>query len=410
MQGKRILLGVSGGIAAYKSVYLLRELQQQGAEVRVVMTPSATRFVGTETFAALSRNEVPVHVFNDGGTGDVTQSWSKHIHWGEWADLMIVAPCTAHTLAGLVHGFSDNMLLTTALAARCPLLICPTMDGGMYRSAPVQRNLKLASELGFHLLHPDNGYLASGLDDTGRLPDTHAIITHARELMQVAQPASPLSESIGASTTLAGKRVLVTAGPTREFIDAVRFISNPSSGKMGIAMATAALEMGADVTMIHGPLAVPIPNGIKAQPIISANELFEAVSSQYGQYDVIIMAAAVSDFSAAEQVNHKIKKTDAAEQLMLRPTRDTLKWLGENRREGQLMIGFAMETDNLEAEVERKLQSKKADWICGNLLNAPKSGFGSDENTILLKGRASQHLLTGSKLEVARKILNVIFT
>ncbi|KPP95149.1 MAG: bifunctional phosphopantothenoylcysteine decarboxylase / phosphopantothenate--cysteine ligase CoaB-C [Bacteroidetes bacterium HLUCCA01] len=410
MQGKRILLGVSGGIAAYKSVYLLRELQQQGAEVRVVMTPSATRFVGTETFAALSRNEVPVHVFNDEGNGDISTSWSRHIHWAEWADLMIVAPCTAHTLAGLVHGFSDNMLLTTALAARCPLLLCPTMDGGMFRSAPVQRNLTLASELGFHVLQPDSGYLASGLDDTGRLPETSVILDFARGLLHDTHKASLLPASTGASSPLSGKRVLVTAGPTREFIDAVRFISNPSSGKMGLAMAEASREMGAEVTLIHGPLAIPIPDGINARSIISANDLFEAVSAQFATYDVIIMAAAVSDFSPEEQVNHKIKKTDAAEQLLLRPTPDTLKWLGENRREGQVIIGFAMETDNLEAEVERKLQTKNADWICGNLLNAPNSGFESDENTILLKGRASQHLLTGSKLVVARKILTEIFT
>lgn len=412
MKGKRIILGVSGGIAAYKSVTLLRDLQKAGAQVRVVMTPSATRFVGSETFVALSRNEVPIHVFNGPEASDVSSSWSKHIQWGEWADLMVVAPCTAHTLAALVHGFSDNMLLTTALAIRCPLLLCPTMDGGMYRAAPTLRNLAVAREHGYHILEPDTGYLASGLHDAGRLPENDVILN---EIHRLLQEGPTIDHSSGkhakpVDLPLKGKRVLVTAGPTREFIDAVRFISNPSSGKMGIAMAEAARAMGAEITLIHGKLPAPVPPELNPSEIVSAQELFEYVSAVSANFDVIIMAAAVSDFTPLSQVNHKIKKTDASEQLMLKPTPDTLKWLGENRKEHQVLIGFAMETDNLEAEAERKLVSKKADWICGNLLNAPNSGFETDDNTILLKGRASQHLLTGSKREVALGILKFIFT
>lgn len=416
MQGKRIILGVSGGIAAYKSVYLLRELQKVGAEVRVVMTPSATRFVGLETFTALSRHEVPVYVFNDTPGTDVTSSWSKHIQWGEWADLMVVAPCTANTLAGLVHGFSDNMLLTTALAIRCPLLLCPTMDGEMYRAASTLRNLSLARELGFHILEPGEGYLASGLHDAGRLPETELILTEIERLtasaQMVAHPREThVAESLSdARTVLAGKRVLVTAGPTREFIDAVRFISNPSSGKMGVAMAIAAKSMGAEVTLIHGKMSSSIPGDIPSEEIVSAEELFDAVTTVSDTYDVIIMAAAVSDFTPIHQVNHKIKKTDASEQIMLKPTRDILKWLGEHRKSHQTLIGFAMETDNLEAETERKRASKNADWICGNLLNGKESGFEVDTNTILLKGRARQHILTGPKRQVAEDILRFIFT
>jgi phosphopantothenoylcysteine decarboxylase / phosphopantothenate---cysteine ligase len=425
MTGKRIILGVSGGIAAYKSVYLLRELQKAGAEVRVVMTPSATRFVGLETFSALTRSAVPVHVFNESTPEEDT--WTRHIQWGEWADLMIVAPCTANTLSGLVTGRSDNMLLTTALAIRGPLLLAPTMDGGMYRSPAVRRNLGLAREIGFHILEPETGYLASGLNDAGRLPEITVIIdaiqnildNHYASHQSDATKAHPLSATPNSSSDpttvkslpqlLPGKKVLVTAGPTREYIDAVRFISNPSSGKMGIALAEAARNMGAEVTLVHGSIAVPLPTDVKTIPIVSAQDLFQTVSSCSKEFDVIIMAAAVSDFTPISQVNHKIKKTDAAEQLMLKPTPDTLKWLGDNRRPGQILIGFAMETSNLEAETERKRVSKNADWIAGNLLNVPGGGFGSDENAVYLKSEQSSRLINGTKKEVAEDILVTIF-
>ncbi|MCH8494661.1 MAG: bifunctional phosphopantothenoylcysteine decarboxylase/phosphopantothenate--cysteine ligase CoaBC [Balneolales bacterium] len=395
MTGNRIILGVSGGIAAYKSVYLVRELQKAGAEVRVVMTPSATRFVGSETFVALTRSSVPIHVFNE-NDADVSDSWSKHIHWAEWADIMIVAPCTANTLAGLVHGLSDNMLLTTALAIRCPLLICPTMDGGMYRSPAVSRNLKLAGELGFHILEPDHGYLASGIVDEGRLPETSDIIQAISNLLE------PESDQI-----LKGKRVMVSAGPTREYIDAVRFISNPSSGKMGVALAEAARSMGAEVTLFHGKLAVALPTGVKHVAFTSAQDLFDAVSARSDEFDILIMAAAVSDFTPIEKSDKKIKKSVADTNISLKPTPDTLKWLGEHKHDGQLLIGFAMETENLEAEVDRKRREKNADWIAGNLLNAPDSGFEGDENTILLKSADEAHLLKGTKREVARQILEI---
>lgn len=214
------------------------------------------------------------------------------------------------------------------------------------------------------------------------------------------------------SNILRGKKVLVTAGPTREFIDAVRFISNPSSGKMGLAMAHGAKELGAEVTFVHGNISVRVPQNEfnEVVKITSAADLFDAVTSRYASHDVIIMAAAVSDFTPLNQVNHKIKKTDTSEQIMLKPTRDILKWLGEHRKSHQTLIGFAMETDNLEAETERKRASKNADWICGNLLNGKESGFEVDTNTILLKGRARQHMLTGSKRQVAIDILRFIFT
>lgn len=407
MKGKRIILGVTGGIAAYKAVYLLRELQKAGAEVRVVMTPSATRFVGLETFAVLSRNSVPVEVFNN-ENDDIETTWSRHIHWAEWAHLMVIAPCTANSLAKIVHGLSDNMLSTTVMAVRCPVLICPTMDGGMYRSPSTTRNLKMASEMGYHILEPESGYLASGLNDDGRLPDIHVIMNHIRGLLQDSDSNTPATDPF--SELLKGKKVLVTAGPTREFIDAVRYISNPSSGKMGLAMAMAAMQMGAEVQMIHGKVSIPIPAEIHTKEIVSAGDLFESVKQLHTQVDVIIMAAAVSDFTPVDTVSHKVKKSDNESNIRLKPTIDILKWLGEHRSDGQTLIGFAMETENLEQEVQRKLESKKCDWIIGNQLNQEGSGFETDTNHVLVQSKTTRFLSSGTKINVARDILIRIFS
>jgi len=403
MKGKRIILGVTGGIAAYKSVYLLRDLQKAGAEVRVVMTPSATRFVGLETFAVLSRNSVPIEVFNE-DNDDIESAWSKHIHWAEWADLMIIAPCTANSLAKIVHGHSDNMLTTTVLAVRCPVLICPTMDGGMFRAPANQRNLSLAKELGFQILDPESGYLASGLNDDGRLPDVHVIMNKIRAMLDGVSEASDPYSSL-----LKGKKVLVTAGPTREFIDAVRFISNPSSGKMGVAMAKAAAQMGAEVHLIHGKISVPIPQDIKKTEIVSAADLFEEVKSEFDESDVVIMAAAVSDFTPETTVTHKIKKSSADQEIKLKPTVDILKWLGEHRGDNQVLIGFAMETENLETEIIRKREQKNADWIVGNLLTQDGAGFETDTNHVIVQGRDSKFSSSGTKIDVAREILIKLF-
>ncbi len=403
MEGKRIILGVTGGIAAYKAVYLLRDLQKAGAEVRVVMTPSATRFVGLETFAALSRNSVPVEVFNE-NNDDIESAWSKHIHWAEWADLMVVAPCTANSLAKIVHGHSDNMLTTTVLAVRCPVLICPTMDGGMYRSAANQRNLSLAKELGFEVLVPESGYLASGLDDTGRLPDIHVIVN---KISAVLEGKSGADDPF--STLLKDKKVLVTAGPTREFIDAVRFISNPSSGKMGVAMAVAAAKMGAEVHVIHGKISVPIPSDIQHTEIVSTDQLFKAVKEHSESADIVVMAAAVSDFTPEASVSHKIKKTAAENEIKLKPTVDILKWLGDHRKDGQSLIGFAMETENLDTEIVRKREQKNVDWIVGNLLTQEGAGFETDTNHVIVQGQKTKFSASGTKIDVAREILIKIF-
>ncbi|MEX2436383.1 MAG: bifunctional phosphopantothenoylcysteine decarboxylase/phosphopantothenate--cysteine ligase CoaBC [Balneolaceae bacterium] len=395
LTGKRIILGVTGGIAAYKAVFLLREFQKAGDEVRVTMTPAATRFVGSETFASLSRHEVAVEVFNNENPGD---SWTKHIHWGEWADLFVIAPCTANTLAKIVHGQSDNMLTSTVLAARCPVLICPTMDGEMYESPSVTKNLNEAQDLGFYILEPESGYLASGIEAIGRLPEAETILKKAGDIIQEHRIDGPLT----------GKKVLVTAGPTREFLDPVRFISNPSSGKMGIAMADAARALGGEVILLHGPVSTAIPDRLRTDSFTSADDLFERVKKN-ADANIVIMAAAVSDFKPAKPVSHKVKKDQAELSIELAANPDILEWLGNRKRKEQILIGFAMETENLKENARAKLKKKNLDWICGNSLSEEGSGFESDSNRITLFGKNQEQDFSGSKQRIAGEILREIF-
>lgn len=396
LAGNRILLGVTGGIAAYKAVFLLRELQKSGAEVRVTMTRAATRFVGVDTFSSLSGHEVSIDVFNENSE---SESWTKHIHWGEWADLYVIAPCTANTLSKLVHGQADNMLTSTALAARCPVLICPTMDGGMYHHPSVQRNLNTAKEFGYHILEPETGYLASGLQGKGRLPETGDIFEKIVSLL-------PHRKEEG---ILKGKHVVVTAGPTREFMDPVRFISNPSSGKMGIAMANAARQLGAEVTLLHGPVSANIPESLAHESFISASDLFSLVK-KHRNADIFILAAAVSDFSPVSISKSKIKKESADRSIELKENPDSLKWLGENKQDDQILIGFAMETEDLEENASKKLYQKNADWILANSLLDKNSGFESDTNNLILIGNNVKKEITGTKEKIARQILTFIFS
>jgi len=395
LSGKRIILGVTGGIAAYKAAYLLREFQKAGAEVRVTMTPSATRFVGSETFSALSRQPVAIDVFSEDQS---EESWTKHIHWGEWADIFVIAPCTANTLSKIVNGSSDNMLTATVLAARCPVLICPTMDGEMYENPAVSENIKRALQMGHHLLEPDAGYLASGLEAVGRLPELTSIVKETDRIIQLSRTQGPLS----------GKKVLVTAGPTREFIDPVRFISNPSSGKMGRAMADAAVRLGAEVTLLKGPVHVEPTERMEIRSFISADDLFNEVKSN-ADADVVIMAAAVADFTPSEPSAQKVKKESASESIPLKRTADILHWLGERKNGDQTLIGFAMETENLRENARRKLQKKNLNWICANSISDNDSGFESDSNTIELIGKESEKVFTGSKQTIALQILREIF-
>ncbi|MEX0929910.1 MAG: bifunctional phosphopantothenoylcysteine decarboxylase/phosphopantothenate--cysteine ligase CoaBC [Balneolales bacterium] len=396
LSGKRIILGVTGGIAAYKSVYLLRALQQAGAEVRVTLTPSAMRFVGMDTFSALSRHEVAVELFPR-DSSQASSDWVRHIQWGEWADLLIIAPCTANTLAKLVNGFSDSMLTAIALSVRCPILICPAMDGGMYQAQVTRRNLEQAVKLGFRILEPEKGYLASGLDDVGRLPEPDKILATAGKVLGQSAP-KPLS----------GIKVVVTAGPTREFIDPVRFLSNPSSGKMGFAMAGAARDLGAEVMLLHGQVPLPELRGIATRAFVTADDLFQLVQ-QYQDSDVIIMAAAVSDFRPRETHSGKIKKGKVSSTLTLTPTPDILQWLGERRMDGQVLMGFAMETDHIRENALLKLKNKKIDWIIANSVSESGSGFMGDTNSVLLLSPSHESNISGPKKVIARQILETIF-
>lgn len=393
LSGKRIILGVTGGIAAYKAVFLLREFQKAGAEVRVTMTPSATRFVGLETFASLSGHDVAIDIFPD---EEEATEWTRHINWGEWADLFVIAPCTGNTLAKIANGISDNMLTATVLAARSPILICPTMDGEMYESPSVTENLKKVQDFGYHILEPESGFLASGLEGKGRLPEIETILDTASEIIGDIEGQ------------LKGKKVVVTAGPTREHIDPVRFISNPSTGKMGYAMAAAAQRLGAEVTLIHGPVTLDDPEGVVTRPVISAEELFTAVKNE-SEADVIIMAAAVSDFTPEQTFDHKVKKDDTSSELKLTNTTDILSWLGEHKKPDQVLIGFAMETEDLIKNAQTKLKKKKADWIVANSLSQKDSGFGVDTNHIHLLGENYSDEFKGTKQEVAEWVLNRIF-
>ncbi|MBO6792586.1 MAG: bifunctional phosphopantothenoylcysteine decarboxylase/phosphopantothenate--cysteine ligase CoaBC [Balneolaceae bacterium] len=392
LSGKRIVLGVTGGIAAYKAVFLLREYQKAGAEVRVTMTPSATRFVGLETFASLSGHDVAVEIFPEEAGAD---EWTRHIYWGEWADLFVIAPCTGNTLAKIANGISDNMLTATVLAARCPILICPTMDGEMYDSPSVERNLKQVQDFGYHVLEPESGFLASGIEGKGRLPEFDSILETSSEI--IGSIEAPLT----------GKKVVVTAGPTREHIDPVRFISNPSSGKMGLAMAQAAQRLGADVTLIHGPVSIPLPEDMHKIAITSADDLFKAIQ-RFAEADMIVMAAAVSDFTPVEVHDHKVKKGNGESKIELTNTVDILSWLGERKPDHQTLVGFAMETENLLENAHQKLKKKNADWIIANYLSEKASGFESDTNTVHLLNTSGDHTFSGTKSEVAEQALNVI--
>ncbi|MEX2574545.1 MAG: bifunctional phosphopantothenoylcysteine decarboxylase/phosphopantothenate--cysteine ligase CoaBC [Balneolaceae bacterium] len=399
LSGNNILLGVTGGIAAYKSANLLRDFQKAGADVRVTMTPSATRFVGSETFSTLSRHRVAIDVFNENRSGD---SWTQHIHWGEWADIFIVAPCTANTLAKLVNGQADNMLTSVALAARCPLLLCPTMDAEMIRHPAVKKNLQAAEDYGFHLILPESGYLASGMEGAGRLPGADSILQRTIQILEESRGQGPLSK----------KKILVTAGPTREHIDPVRYISNPSSGKMGIAMAEAARKLGGTVTLLHGPIPSGIPADIDSEAFVSAGDLFRLVK-KHADADVVVMSAAVADFRPATRTSQKIKKETADSSLHLTANPDSLAWLGKQKKNGQVLIGFAMETDEIEKNALAKLQKKNLDWICANDLTADDTGFQSDSNHILLFGKDGgkdiREEFTGNKREIAVRILRRIF-
>ncbi len=364
LKQKNVVLGVSGGIAAYKAVELLRLLVKAGAETRVVMTRNATRFVGPLTFEALSGREVCVDLFDPHESAGI-----RHIQWAEAADAVIVAPATANIIGKMANGLADDALSTFMLAVTSPVMVCPAMNTNMYAAEAVQANLKALKQFGYTLLDPEAGELACGTVGPGRLPEPAYIFDRFLHLITPKD--------------LAGKQVLVTAGPTRESIDPVRFISNPSSGKMGYAIARAAEMRGADVTLISGPVEIDPPNHVNFIAVETAAQMHDAVVRHAGDAGIIIKSAAVADYAPAQTAPHKIKKTDGPETLVLERTQDILKSIAGNGK-GRITVGFAAETRDLDRNATEKLGTKQLDMLVGNLVGVDGSGFQADTNQVTL--------------------------
>ena len=392
LRGKTVLLGVTGGIAAYKIPNLASMLVKSGADVFVLMTENATNFITATTFETLTGHKCVVDTFDRAFEFNV-----EHVALAKKADLLLVAPATANVIGKLAHGICDDMLTTTALACKCPKLIAPAMNTRMYESPILQDNLKICQGYGMQVIDPSHGHLACGDTGAGKMPEPEVLFDH-------------ICQEIGYIKDLAGKKVLVTAGPTREAIDPVRFISNHSTGKMGYAIARAASRRGADVTLVSGPVALKAPLQVRLVPVESAKEMFEAVTSLAGEQDAIIKAAAVADYRPRDVAAEKVKKADDAMSVALERTDDILAWLGEHRREGQFLCGFSMETQDVLANSRKKLEKKQIDMLVANDLRVDGAGFGTDTNVVTLITKEQETALVKmGKEEVAHRILDAIF-
>ncbi len=391
MQGKKILLGITGSIAAYKAVYLVRLFVKAGAQVKVIMTPSSGDFVSSLTLSTLTRNPVLIDLFDE-------QSWANHVMLGRWADLMIIAPLSCNTLAKMAHGQCDNLLLATYLSATCPVIVAPAMDEDMWRHPATKQNLVHLESFGNTIIPVGKGELASGLFGEGRMAEPEQIVEFIRGTFFLKQP-------------LAGKKALVTAGPTYEAIDPVRFIGNQSSGKMGIAIARELHRQGADVSLILGPVTTDFSlNGIHLTKVFSAEEMYKACHAIFSKTDIAVMTAAVADYTPMAKAEQKIKKKEGILNLELIKTKDILQSLGEKKQSGQVLVGFALETVNEKHYALEKLDKKNADMIILNSLNDAGAGFGHDTNkiTIFQKGGSETQFDTKSKDEVAKDIVETI--
>lgn len=393
LSGKKILLGVTGGIAAYKTTYLVRLLIKAGAEVRVVLSPSARDFVTPLSLATLSKNPVYWEFFDketDNG------EWHNHVELGLWADLMILAPLTANTMAKIAQGQSNNFLMAVYLSAKCPVFFAPAMDLDMYKHPATRANIESLESFGHTLIPAESGDLASGLEGEGRMAEPDTIL-------------SSVINELEAKAPLRGKRILINAGPTYEAIDPVRFIGNRSSGKMGMALAEAAANLGAEVHLVLGPSVMSTKNpAIKVQRVESTREMFEACSGAFESADWIILSAAVSDYRPKQAANQKIKKSGGEIQLELIENPDILKTLGQRKSDTQLLVGFALETQNAEANAQKKLHTKNCDWIVLNQADDTARGFGHDTNEVLLLSQDGKRekLPLKPKKELAYEILD----
>ena len=390
LKGKKVLVGITASIAAYKTAVLVRLLVKQGAEVKIIMTPAAKDFVTPLSLSTLSKNEVLSDIADN-------DTWANHVMLGRWADVMLIAPLSCNTLAKMANGLCDNLLMAVYLSATCPLVVAPAMDEDMWHHKSTKDNLKKITSFGNYIIPVENGELASGLIGEGRMAEPEKIINW-------------LESFFSDKLELKGKKVLVTAGPTYEAIDPVRFIGNHSSGKMGIAIAAEMKDRGADVTLVLGPSSVAVPENIELVNVKSANEMYEACISRFGSMDIAVMSAAVADYTPVNIAEEKIKKTENTFNIELTKTKDILKALGEKKKSKQCLVGFALETTNEKEYALKKLATKNADMIILNSLNDSGAGFGFDTNkiTIFDKQGKEYNFDTKPKKEVAKDIVNTI--
>lgn len=394
LKGKKILLAISGGIAAYKMNYLVRDFVKKGAEVKVILTPSAENFVTKVTLSTLSKNAVYSDFYDQNGT------WNSHVELALWADVLLVAPCTANTLAKMVHGICDNLVIATYMSAKCPVFIAPAMDLDMYAHPSTKENLEKAERFGHHIIPAEFGELASGLEGQGRLAEPETILQKIEDFFTQNQ-----------SKNLEGKTVLITAGPTYEAIDPVRFIGNHSSGKMGFSLAEEAVRRGAKVILISGPTSQKTSNkNIEIHRITSAKEMYDEVFKYYEKVDIAIASAAVADYAPKIVAKEKIKKSEEEFTIELVKNPDILKTMGEKKTH-QFLVGFALETQNEEENAKNKLQKKNLDMIVLNSLRDEGAGFQKDTNKVKILTHSEQKEFSlKSKDEVAKDILDFVET
>ena len=366
LKGKTVLLGVTGSIAAYKIAYLASALKKLHAQVHVLMTRNATNFINPITFETLTGNKCLVETFDRNFQFQV-----EHVSIAKQADVVMVAPASANVIGKLAHGIADDMLTTTVMACKCKKIISPAMNTNMYENPVVQDNLKILKHYGYEVIEPASGYLACGDTGAGKMPEPETLKEH-------------ILREIAREKDLKGQKILVTAGPTQESIDPVRYITNHSSGKMGYAIARAAMLRGAEVTLVSGPCAITPPPFVKVVPIVTARDMFEAVTSVSREQDIIIKAAAVADYRPAVVYNEKVKKKDGQMSIELEKTDDILQYLGEHKQPGQFLCGFSMETQNMIGNSRAKLQKKNLDMVAANNLKVAGAGFQGDTNVLTL--------------------------
>lgn len=389
LEGKKILLAVTGSIAAYKAAYIIRLLKKQGAAVKVIMTAASSDFITPLTLSTLSKEPVYSDFMKDEQTGE----WNNHVDLGLWADLMLVAPATANSISKMVSGNADNFMMAVYLSAKCPVFVAPAMDLDMYKHGSTKDNLDKLLERGNHIIYPGSGELASGLVGEGRLAEPEEIVAFIEEYFRNG-------------LSLAGKKLLITAGPTYEKIDPVRFLGNNSSGKMGFALAQEAVQRGAMVTLVAGPNHLEVPKGLSYISVTTAKDMFEACLANFDQ-DAVIMSAAVADYTPVEVADIKLKKKEGDLKIPLKRTVDILKWMGENKGDRRL-VGFALETNDEMENAKSKLIRKNLDLIVLNSLQDKGAGFKGDTNkiTILDANNNSEEFELKSKSDVAKDILN----